>query len=75
MDELSNEVTIGAFALLVQDLLRLFQAMNEGVINVLRRWLFVVALLIMIIRGYKASKQKRKADSIPWIVLHHRALL
>jgi len=36
MDELSNEVTIGAFALLVQDLLRLFQAMNEGVINILR---------------------------------------
>ncbi|KAG9063130.1 hypothetical protein KI688_004730 [Linnemannia hyalina] len=37
VDELSNEVTIGAFALLVQDLLRLFQAMNEGVINILRK--------------------------------------
>ncbi|GJJ71238.1 hypothetical protein EMPS_03588 [Entomortierella parvispora] len=38
MDELSNEVTIGAFALLVQDLLRLFQAMNEGVINILQHY-------------------------------------
>ncbi|KAF9952385.1 hypothetical protein BGZ70_000616 [Mortierella alpina] len=38
VDELSNEVTIGAFALLVQDLLRLFQAMNEGVINILQHY-------------------------------------
>ncbi|KAF9361937.1 hypothetical protein BGX26_009393 [Mortierella sp. AD094] len=38
VDELSNEVTIGAFALLVQDLLRLFQAMNEGVINILQHF-------------------------------------
>ncbi|KAI9234357.1 MAG: ANTH domain-containing protein [Podila humilis] len=38
MDELSNEVTVGAFALLVQDLLRLFQAMNEGVINILQHY-------------------------------------
>ncbi|KAF9583094.1 hypothetical protein BGW38_010262, partial [Lunasporangiospora selenospora] len=38
VDELSNEVTIGAFALLVQDLLRLFQAMNEGVINILQNF-------------------------------------
>ncbi|KAF9960388.1 hypothetical protein BGZ65_012385, partial [Modicella reniformis] len=38
VDELSNEVTIGSFALLVQDLLRLFQAMNEGVINILQHY-------------------------------------
>ncbi|KAG0257985.1 hypothetical protein BG011_003602, partial [Mortierella polycephala] len=38
VDELSNEVTIGAFALLVQDLMRLFQAMNEGVINILQHY-------------------------------------
>ncbi|KAF9363400.1 hypothetical protein BGX34_004219 [Mortierella sp. NVP85] len=38
VDELSNEITIGAFALLVQDLLRLFEVMNEGVINILQHF-------------------------------------
>ncbi|CAI2165465.1 2683_t:CDS:2 [Funneliformis geosporum] len=35
LDEVDNEITLLAFRLLVKDLLVLFQAVNEGVINVL----------------------------------------
>ncbi|CAG8696833.1 9539_t:CDS:2 [Acaulospora morrowiae] len=38
-NESSNEVTICAFKLLVNDLLDLFQALNEGVINVLEHFM------------------------------------
>ena len=35
LDDLSDELTITALQMLVKDLLILFQAVNEGVINVL----------------------------------------
>lgn len=35
MDDLGDELTVVAFRMLVKDLLILFQAGNEGVINVL----------------------------------------
>lgn len=35
LDELEDELTITALRILVKDLLILFQAVNEGVINVL----------------------------------------
>lgn len=35
LDEIDNEITLQAFKLLVEDLLALFQAVNEGVINIL----------------------------------------
>ncbi|CAG8729577.1 16694_t:CDS:2, partial [Racocetra persica] len=39
IDEVDNEVTLTAFRLLVEDLLTLFQAINEGVINVLEHYI------------------------------------
>ncbi|KAF0441550.1 ANTH-domain-containing protein [Gigaspora margarita] len=39
IDEVNNEVTLTAFRLLVEDLLTLFQATNEGVINVLEHYI------------------------------------
>ncbi|KAG9295998.1 hypothetical protein G9A89_011850 [Geosiphon pyriformis] len=38
LDEVDNEVTLTAFRLLVSDLLALFKAVNEGVINVLEQY-------------------------------------
>lgn len=38
LDEVDNEITLLAFRLLVKDLLVLFQAVNEGVINVLEQF-------------------------------------
>ena len=35
LDEVDNEITLEAFRLLVKELLRLFQVVNEGVINIL----------------------------------------
>jgi hypothetical protein len=35
MGDLSNDITLTAFQLLVSDLLVLFQPLNEGVMNVL----------------------------------------
>lgn len=37
LGDLSNDVTLTAFRLLVSDLLALFQPLNEGVMNVLSR--------------------------------------
>ncbi|CAG8530063.1 6843_t:CDS:2 [Cetraspora pellucida] len=39
IDEVDNEVTLTAFRFLVEDLLTLFQAINEGVINVLEHYI------------------------------------
>ncbi|KAJ2956237.1 hypothetical protein NQZ79_g7901 [Umbelopsis isabellina] len=38
LDEIDNEITLQAFKLLVEDLLALFQAVNEGVINILEHY-------------------------------------
>ncbi|RKP09390.1 ANTH domain-containing protein [Thamnocephalis sphaerospora] len=38
VDEVDNPVTLEAFRLLIRDLLRLFQAVNEGVINILEHY-------------------------------------
>ncbi|CAG8569770.1 69_t:CDS:2 [Dentiscutata erythropus] len=38
IDEVDNEVTLTAFRLLVEDLLTLFQAINEGVINIYKKY-------------------------------------
>jgi phosphatidylinositol-binding clathrin assembly protein len=37
LGDLSNDVTLTAFRLLVSDLLALFQPLNEGVMNVLSK--------------------------------------
>jgi hypothetical protein len=39
LDEINNEITLGAFALLVKDLLAMFQSLNEGVISVLDQYI------------------------------------
>lgn len=44
LDEIDNEITLQAFKLLVEDLLVLFQAVNEGVINILGGLLFVLLM-------------------------------
>ncbi|KAI8584279.1 hypothetical protein K450DRAFT_219073 [Umbelopsis ramanniana AG] len=38
LDQIDNEITLQAFKLLVEDLLVLFQAVNEGVINILEHY-------------------------------------
>jgi len=39
VDEPENDITLCALRLLIQDLLALFPVMNEGVINVLGKYL------------------------------------
>lgn len=39
LDDLEDELTTTALRMLVKDLLILFQACNEGVINVLGEWI------------------------------------
>jgi len=41
-----NEITVTVFRLLVLDLLALFQALNQGMINILGRWSFMFAAVI-----------------------------
>ncbi|ORX90862.1 ANTH-domain-containing protein [Basidiobolus meristosporus CBS 931.73] len=38
LDEVNNEVTLSAYCLLIKDLLKLFQCMNEAVINILEHY-------------------------------------
>lgn len=42
MEEPENEITITVFRLLVLDLLALFQALNQGMINILGKTLGLV---------------------------------
>jgi len=39
LDEINNEITLGAFSLLVKDLLAMFQSLNEGVISALDQYI------------------------------------
>lgn len=39
MDEITNEITLSAFSLLVKDLLAVFQSLNEGVISALDQYI------------------------------------
>lgn len=45
LDDLEDELNITALRMLVKDLLILFQACNEGVINVLGTCIFIVIII------------------------------
>ena len=66
LDDLEDELTTTALRMLVKDLLILFQAGNEGVINVLGKKLFLgIAFLHWI------SFQKITSRCLMWMPVRH----
>jgi len=62
LGDLSNDITLTAFRLLVSDLLALFQPLNEGVMNVLGTTTHILLRILILMPGHYFEMSRTDAE-------------